>query len=497
MIKKQQQALSAGGLDTFLGVYERYKDECAVVYKNSGWNDNTTLLYDNVIRRHIVPSLSNHDKKAMKDYTIEDFQQAIDHIKRRGKGKVGSPHEQFDEDTIKRFWSLIRAVVTVAVDHGLCADIFSPGGEERQKYLRKLYERRSLVPKSLTPVQELEATRYLMDNCIDDGRYVALLLMLALGLRCAEACGLSFSDIVPLPGYPTYHCVRILWTTKINSNEIQLGGKSDNAFRLIPLPDRVFSILEEIKQLRKKDLEKRGDGQPVDMEDAPIACIGKKYACRCQTADISRAGRTLFEKIGMRREEVDVLEILLRREESVAEGMGWLDQFSLLEKNATSYLFRRHFVTVLYILGFSEQEIMYIVGHEIVDSQIKRNDFSDPEKLIRMKRKMDRRPIMNPIELNHTLVLEPGQVYCETFSGKQKFIIPAGAGKVRISVKAKEPDAVAKLTISSPVDAYVKSDVAVSFLPGDISTESALDIIQEFYEGYMQVIDGYVITLPE
>ena len=64
-------------------------------------------------------------------------------------------------------------------------------------------------------------------------------------------------------------------------------------------------------------------------------------------------------------------------------------------KDPTAYLFRRNFGTHLHILGLSEPEIEYVIGHDIDDPYETRNEFVNEEKLFSIKQKMDRRPLVN------------------------------------------------------------------------------------------------------
>jgi len=64
-------------------------------------------------------------------------------------------------------------------------------------------------------------------------------------------------------------------------------------------------------------------------------------------------------------------------------------------KDPTAYLFRRNFGTHLHILGLSEPEIEYVIGHDIDDPYETRNEFVNEEKLFAIKQKMDCRPLVN------------------------------------------------------------------------------------------------------
>ena len=71
------------------------------------------------------------------------------------------------------------------------------------------------VPKSLTVAQEIAVAKYLKANLKKEGQIVALYLMYALGLRNAEACGVSFSHIREMEDYPGNYYLLVPQTTKI------------------------------------------------------------------------------------------------------------------------------------------------------------------------------------------------------------------------------------------------------------------------------------------
>ena len=77
------------------------------------------------------------------------------------------------------------------------------------------------------------------------------------------------------------------------------------------------------------------------------------------------------------------------------------------EKDPSAYLFRRNFGTHLFILGLSEAEIQYVVGHDIEGLYETRNEFVNEERLLEIKQKMEQRPIFNAICTIPTIDVEP------------------------------------------------------------------------------------------
>lgn len=66
-----------------------------------------------------------------------------------------------------------------------------------------------------------------------------------------------------------------------------------------------------------------------------------------------------------------------------------------IEKDPTTYLLRRNYATHLDILGFEENEIQYLMGHDIEDDMDKRNFYRNEERLIEIAKKLEMRPLVN------------------------------------------------------------------------------------------------------
>ena len=67
------------------------------------------------------------------------------------------------------------------------------------------------------------------------------------------------------------------------------------------------------------------------------------------------------------------------------------------EKDITSYLLRRNFATAMVsVCGMEEDELQYLMGHDILDEQEVRSDFTDADFLARIWRKMNRRVLSGP-----------------------------------------------------------------------------------------------------
>ena len=97
------------------------------------------------------------------------------------------------------------------------------------------------------------------------------------------------------------------------------------------------------------------------------------------------AGRKLFERIGIRNGELAELNSMLRSR--------LFQDADIDEKEVTTYLFRRNFATILYGLGLPLSDIQYYLGHDVEDTDTARNHYTNKDKLLAIKDKLDWHPV--------------------------------------------------------------------------------------------------------
>ena len=143
------------------------------------------------------------------------------------------------------------------------------------------------IPKSITLETEFALAKSLLDNYDEHGELIAALIMLLTGVRTSEATGFSYKHLVELsPGY--WGLVRY-YVSKKDSRDTAGGGKTNNAFRILPVPKILVSILKE----RKKYLEKAFPGK--DINSFPLACKGLDYRTRCTQKELNQKLKQLFK----------------------------------------------------------------------------------------------------------------------------------------------------------------------------------------------------------
>ncbi|MCR5357029.1 MAG: hypothetical protein K6E63_06465 [Lachnospiraceae bacterium] len=377
---------------TFCGALEyRYKH----IAKN--WNAETRKKHEREYNSIILPALRDHNNKTIREYSKEDFEEAIEQIKDKGYVQEGIRH-QYSESSIKNFENLIYYVVYQSSVYGLCNDVLWGTkfvldiADEKEEI-----EARVFLKKSLSVQQEKNFRNEVLSDVDEDGAVVALLLMWGLGVRNAEACGLNYGDIKPLEGHPECYVAWIYKSTKIDSNKLQSGGKTYNTGRIIPVPEKIVEFLKLRKERILKIITAQGE-EVIDVDGLPICCDGwidvdnKNYARRCTADSVTVAAHDIFGRSGITSKQLAYLDVEL------SEG----DTASLLkEKDPTAYLLRRNFATQMCILGLSNSEMQYLIGHCVEDAYESRNEYVDDDRIYSMYLKLNQRELLNASDIEY------------------------------------------------------------------------------------------------
>ncbi len=458
-VHKRENGVEVSSVLTFCGALE-------VVYKELSfyWNSNTKKKNESSYENIILPALKDHNDKTISEYCKDDFEEAINIIRRNGYINNGV-HYFYSDATIKNFEKLIYYVIYFASCRGLCENVLWGSRFEldvptaQEKVIEKVK-----LKKSLTPKQEKKLIKLLLADVDAPGEWVAVLLMLGMGLRNAETCGLNYGDIKQLEEYPNDTVAWIYKTTIPETSTLQSSGKTWNAGRIIPVPQKIVEYLCERKQLVETHIEAMGVGGTVNIEQLPIVCKGypithDNYKKRASARDVTNAARTVFQAIDMEAKQLAFLEAELV-EEKLSDVVN--------EKDATAYLLRRNYATHLQILGLSIAEIQYLIGHDVEDAYESRNEFVDEARIHKMAKSLNQRPLLNDISKGSSI---------------KEFIIRSKE-EIRITIKGKEP--LDELLVD------MKGGNANMNICGSITTESyeheycrTIDIINQYHKAYL------------
>lgn len=425
------------------------------------WNNETRRQYGREYNDIILPALKNHNEKGIDEYTKEDYESAINRIRENGFVRNGVKY-QYAESTLHHFRNLIYVVVFHSSVYNLCENVLRDTsfvidalGEEQEK------ESRVRIKKSLNTEQETSLFSELLLDPNEEGSYIALLLMWGLGLRNAEACGLNYGDLKPIEGHPDCYAAWIYKTTKIDSNELQAGGKTYNTGRIVPVPDKIVSFLS----IRERQIQALISEQGINanIEELPICCAGyieresDAYLTRCKSGDVTKASHIVFDKAGISSEQVAYLDIELSEGNTAA---------ILKEKDPTAYLLRRNYATHMSILGLTNAEMQYLMGHNVEDAYESRNEFVDSERIYEMHRKLSNRPL-----LNHSI----------SNDNTDRIFIPKRS-TMRIHASALEPTDAVTVRIETNSPEMVQSKCFESAHPGEYAR--TVNNLEQYSSGY-------------
>lgn len=393
------------------------------------WNNTTRKQRNRYYDNTILPALKNHDTKLIKDYTVEDFDDAIQRIIEKGYTLKGE-QRYYSDSTINTFRNMIYRVVYYSSVLGYCNNIF--WGTYYELDLpspQEVINEHIYLKKSLELDQDKRLFKELFKRGSLLGEEVGLCLMYSLGLRNAEAAGLNYGDIVPLQGYEDIYVARIYKTTIPFTNKLQSSGKTLNSGRMIPVPKILYNMLQE----RKKHISDLllDQGSELNINDLPIACRGDNYAVRCSADDITDAAKRVFQNIGITSKQLAYIDADLR-DSKLRE--------VIREKDPTAYLLRRNYATYLYILQLDISEIQYLMGHDIENEYETRNDYNDPDRIYRMFEKIKKRPLFSKYES-----LDSNTISIHLMSNQQADVIICGKEpyeklETGISLKSKGTD---------------------------------------------------------
>lgn len=448
---------------TFCGAFDECRDDITKHWNSQDTIKQYTKTYDNII----IPNIPGHDDKNIRQLTKEDYEETIDNIikNRRDSSEGLMP---YSDTTIQHFRHLIKVVVDAASKIGLCDNVLWGSAFSLSEDQAGKSQANARLKKSLGVTEEKRLVRIIMLDTTQEGDKMGLLLMFACGLRNAEACAVDYGDIREMPD-GNGKAIWIYKTTKLKSNELKSGGKTKNADRIVPIPDKVENFIKERKQYL---LEKYSDVKIVDA--LPIACKGNNYEERCSSNDLSIAGRNILRSIKMNEKELAYIDVQLADDTTD----------DLQEKEPTAYLLRRNFATHMHILGLEESEIEYVLGHDIKDPYETRNEFINEDKLCTIRNKMRNRPLVNNIKINEAISLEECKNNRTSFDVPNQVALKSNLddGKIIIHVEANEPGEQITLKVANSRKAPLK----VELYPDRISKDYDrwVNILYEYQHSY-------------
>lgn len=433
------------GTLTFVGTLRRYFVDYDKLGKNNGiskrWNaDITKSNFLSDYERRIIPTLIKlfGKEKPLHSYTGEDFEKTLESL---------NMQHHYADSTLLHYRHLLWVVYQAGFEHGLYVDNifwgdipdFSETDSEQRESMRVAAMTR--IRKSFSIEEELRIIQWFknLDPSTATGEDIGLLLMFFLGLRNNESCGSSFGCIHTLSSHPDMPVFEMIQSTEIGSNALKAGGKTRNAPRILPL----FIPLNDFL-LRRRDylLGLIESGELIlpptikSVDQLPLVCVGHNYTVRASTQNLTKAGRDLFNQIGIDKSELALLYQIIFSHE--------FKESMLDEKEPTTYLFRRNCATHLYQLGFTSDEIQYWLGHDIEDPHISRNSFADEDTIYGLGKMLEHHPLyamLNtfPATATHLNSEDLSSLYISSVSDCMSLKLD-GSSQYLIDLAANEPN---------------------------------------------------------
>ena len=458
---------------TLLDIYYDVKPDMESYFN---WQDKTKASYQTNFEK-LGDYLNN---KPFLDYSLEDFDNALTAIKEEGYYTENKTVKHpYSEDTIKTFYANLRSLYKYLVFIGVCRSSLFWGTKERinQEWSveDKFVHENVSLQKSLKPLAEKSVFEAVMRNPEQDGEYFGVALMFGLGLRNAEACGARFGDIVKISGQDDFYALRV--TLTVQKKQLQTGGKTRNTYRIIPLPDMLKALLDKRKEfiMHSDAYAEYCKDKDFDINQLTIACKGHDFKRICTTPDLSRTGKYLLKQAKVDEDMLKFIDEALYRDNAI------------VEKEATAYLFRRNFATMLQILGLTQHEIEYIIGHKIESNVELRNYYSNYDKLYPIKCKMDNRPLFSTHYSSDVIrEVSPGSALSFENPYRQMIRIPAsfGPGVTMLNVNSAAPGESVTISIKSSSKNPVVGITAFGTMAKRGNTDRTTSVLKAVHREY-------------
>lgn len=392
-------------------LYSKYEQQIISAFR---WVESTQKSYRNTMNSasEFLTGIS------FCDCMTDDFDMAIEKLNKR---RIAGGKNPYSENTLKGFRSVFNDLCyfSETYSNGRYSSVvwgsdwkIADGSKNSQKQPeeeeKERVKRQVALPRSLTMTQELKLVDAINRYIEKDSNYAGLALSFYLGLRPGECCGVTFSDIRPLEGYPGAYCLYIYEQLKVDeiaSNDL----KTPNAYRVLPIPLELFQLLSR----RKAAVERKMRG---NCDSCYIVCLDDTRSGLWRQGN-RRSFRVFAQNI-LRSIKVDEQVVINLSKEIKAK--------TASESNVTTYLLRRNFATALSgVCGIEDDELKYLMGHAIGAADEKRHDFVNPDALFQLWEKLNLRTFQS----NHDSTIAIG-------SRQQPLLLRQKAAKISVDSAA-------------------------------------------------------------
>lgn len=404
---------------TFAGAYFALRQE---VFQSRKLNAESTRKYDGIMLKSVLPyfggaALEDLDEKEIVnrwgeiiDHSTSDWALRCASVMIRGTMALA----------FSRGWTktILWGLAPVRKESGVSVNL--PAHDDDEKEGEALAKKLLRNKKTYSLAAEMKFLKACLDHMDVNGEALGALIMAMTGTRTSETTGFSFRDLTRVcSGY--YALVRYM-VSEPGSDNIHAGGKSINAYRMIPLP----AFLADILLARREMLRERYKGTEVNVDELPLFGKGVDHKRRCKQSELNEFVKNMFWLAGVEQ------DILLNAYQEMQENMRERED---CEGFATAYLLRHQFATSISCCNLTPSELAILMGHRIEEAGVVKADYAMPSVFRSLADRLDCRPcvyILNR-ELNASRKkesvydIQPGMQQMVFSDGNSEFHVPANA----------------------------------------------------------------------
>lgn len=285
-----------------------------------------------------------------------------------------------------------------------------------------------ILPRYLTVKQEQKLMREILLHIEEDGRWIALAILLWCGVRASELRGLHFDDIKAFVDYADREYVCFCRSADGDGKE-QATMKNKYGPRSIPEHVELGCAVE-----KRIDFVKKATGE-TDISALPAITCGNNFLQACTSGELLAFAQTQLKKV-FGKEEVDELMLLFYlsgpEKEGGIDGDRPDDSIDLMvDMQFGTRLYRRNFCTKNYAeTHLGDWESRSEMGHQ---TEYKVSSPYGEAHLAEMLCAMEHRMILPEIRDDWHTVFEPGMgvVYKEDVGIHYLSVLREDLGKLQ------------------------------------------------------------------
>ena len=225
------------------------------------------------------------------------------------------------------------------------------------------------------------------------------------------------------------------------------------------------------------------------LEILPLASGNADPSIPCSSPDMTKEFRHLLRDIDYDKEEYLAAKRIAESDEfEKAERSATPTELGFaIEKEPTAYILRRQFCTDLHIVGCTQDEIEYAMGHKIENTAIDRRDFRNEDRITALAEKIIKRPFVSKEVLNQKEIVMSETSYKNSDFYNETIRVPIRKGKLRIRISSHEPLDKASITIILPEN--LNSKCCYYQLQRSAPQRREVNVLNDYYDSYRKAYE--------